>query len=314
MEHELIINVVQVLRKTSDEVSAISSSHRKYSFNVVAKNVKGKNLVLSVTADVDRVSKRAVKDLVVLSYTTKSVPLIVSNKCKGKELAEGVVYKRFGIYTINFETFKDMLEEEKYPQFYSEKGGIYVRIKGRVLRQLREKYNLSLGEVARSIGLTRKAIYEYERDSMDASAAVAQKLIELFGEEIIEEINPMEWNISKEELHRLIDENREISKLSKSVREVFPEDDYELYELYRCPFDAVAHSKHENIFLKVIYSREGRRIQRGDISEVTVIGEVARVLDAKLAFLVPDRNTYELVRDAIPSDVECEILTSSEKR
>ena len=122
MEYELLSDVVNVLNKNSERVSPVSTPHRRYSFNVVAKNVKGKNLVLAVTTDVDRVGRSSVRDLLVISYTTKSVPLIVSEKCKGKLLVKGVIYKRFGIYTMNFKTFKEIhsttLKREVYTLKY----------------------------------------------------------------------------------------------------------------------------------------------------------------------------------------------------
>jgi putative transcriptional regulator len=48
---------------------------------------------------------------------------------------------------------------------------------------------MSMGELAEMLGISRKAVYEYEKGAMDPSIEVAQKLIDIFGEDIVERVD-----------------------------------------------------------------------------------------------------------------------------
>lgn len=299
MDSQLVEEVVQILEEVRARYSRVPESRRRYSFNIVAAGVRGKRLVLTVTSNTESVSRNAAQDLVVLSYTTNSVPLIVSSRSKGRELEDGVVYRRFGIYTINVETLRTVLVKGENPRYYSEKGGIYVRIRGRVLRELRERYNLSLGEVARKLGLSRKAVYEYERDNIEASPQIARKLVQLFGEEVLEDINLLEWRAEENLLSEVRTELT--SSVPEEVREYFPEEEYHAYTLRKCPFEYVLRSKSESVFLKYVGEQEMRK--RRDLElEVTTASEVAEILDAKLAIVVEAPDLKQTVQEVITSD------------
>ena len=64
-----------------------------------------------------------------------------------------------------------------------------MRLDAERFREERERRGLSLGSVASLIGATRRAVYEYERSSMDIELGKALRILEALGEEVFAPID-----------------------------------------------------------------------------------------------------------------------------
>ena len=124
------------------------------------------------------------QDLKKASLTLDISPIIVAERIGRQKLEEGIVYEKSGIPMISISTLAMFAKGDKV-FIYSKKGSYYVKINAQALRALREKHGMSLGELAYRIGVSRKAIYEYERGNMDVTLETAGRIYEVFGEEAI---------------------------------------------------------------------------------------------------------------------------------
>jgi len=88
---------------------------------------------------------------------------------------------------MNVETFERILDGEKV-FLYKTRGGIFVKINSKELKKKREEMGLSLGEVAQALGVSRISIYDYEREDSYVSIDIAEKLVELFGDDILGDV------------------------------------------------------------------------------------------------------------------------------
>lgn len=176
---------------------------RRKALDLIA--VKGKELlIIKGSENTTTIMENETRELKAISRVFNGKSLIVSRKFHSRALEDYILYERHKIPTVTPKGLEMLVSGELY--VYSNRGGYFVNINGRVLRKAREERGLSLGDLACILGVSRKAIYEYERGSISASINVALKLIEIFGEEVIEPLS----------LERLDEERKHESLLVKT--------------------------------------------------------------------------------------------------
>ncbi len=187
--------MVKGIQKLTDEVSDTLRSkgfkigfleypvNERKSIDLIARRGNEKFLI-KVSYEVDNVGHREAYELSAISDVFGGLGVLIGKKAKKKELEDFVVYERHGLPAITPETLKELIENERI-YVYADRGGYYVRIDGRKLREKREERNMSLGDIAYLLGVSRKAVYEYERSKMNLSLTTALRLVEIFGEDIL---------------------------------------------------------------------------------------------------------------------------------
>lgn len=147
-------------------------------FDLVAR--KGNQLLLvKVLSNIDALTKEDADALQLVAHFFKATPLIVGNKTRKGELDSGVVYKRHGVSTIAPRSFQRMVVEEKMPREFAQRGGRLVAIDGTKLREVRLEQQRTTGDLADCIQVSARAILAYEKNEMDVSIDVAERLEKL---------------------------------------------------------------------------------------------------------------------------------------
>jgi len=160
---------------------------RPRSFDLIARKYRTL-LVIKVVAHIDSVSEEVAFDLEVISRHLGGVPLIVGERARDAELERGAVYVRYGIYAISPSTLYDYFVEKIPPLVYASPGGLYVNINGDTLKELREKRNMSLGDMGHVLGVSRRTISKYE-SGMGTTLDVAIRIEEFFDTGVVESID-----------------------------------------------------------------------------------------------------------------------------
>ena len=159
---------------------------RPRSFDLIAK--KGDTLVIiKVVSHIDSVTADIAWDLNLIARYLQATPLIVGERARDAELERGVVYIRYGLFALSPETLYDYFAEGLSPMVYASPGGLYVKIKGDLLREVRERSRMSLGDLASHLGVSRRTISKYE-SGMGTTLDVAIRLEELFSAPLVETI------------------------------------------------------------------------------------------------------------------------------
>ncbi|MDI9619809.1 MAG: helix-turn-helix domain-containing protein [Candidatus Nezhaarchaeota archaeon] len=171
----VIAKVRGALRDRGFEVSRPYVNERS-SINIVARN-DDRLILVKALKKMDELKTCCSMEIKKASYALKASPIVVSEG-EEEEIDEEAVYEKYGVYILHPNTLKSYLEDRKQYVYY--KGGrFYARINGEKLREIRERVGLSLGGLAGMLGITRKAVYEYERNEMDAAIDVAAKLYDI---------------------------------------------------------------------------------------------------------------------------------------
>ena len=198
MDKELLAaHVEEVLRE-----AGFSTSDRCYlrprSFDLAARR-DDQFLFLKILSNIDGLNERTALEIRRLAKHLLASPILVGEKTRDQYLERGAVYFRYGIPTLSLFTLADCLLEGALPLVYAAHGGLYVRIDGDRMRQIRLARGISLGALATELGVSRRTISKYEVEDMDTSVDVALKLEEIFNEELIEPVDPFQTEAVAEE-------------------------------------------------------------------------------------------------------------------
>ncbi len=179
---ELVKKVASILSSHSIDVDILRYPYKgERSVDLITST----KLMIKISRKLIDISKREINELKAAAYILNSFPLIVSEYFTDEKIESGIVFEKNDIDVIDPETLDMYLSGEKV-SIYSRKGMFYVRINGKMLERYRRKRGMSLGDLANILGVSRKSVYEYEKGLMDPSVDIAEKLLDVFGEEIID--------------------------------------------------------------------------------------------------------------------------------
>jgi putative transcriptional regulator len=150
-------------------------------------------LLLKLIMNIDSFKEDQAYELRKLAYMLSGFPLIVGENIRSNtDIEDGVVYTRYEIPAVSKETLRNLLINQLPPLIYAYRGGFKVKFDGALLKEKRLEKSFSLGDFAREIGVSKRAIYEYERGSVDVSLETAMKIEELLDEPLTIAINLFE--------------------------------------------------------------------------------------------------------------------------
>ncbi|BDR92553.1 helix-turn-helix domain-containing protein [Vulcanisaeta souniana] len=278
MGNELIAHVLSFAASRRAKVLLIGDSSLSYDAIIripnYDKDEEGK-FIIKVREDAGKVNREAIIDLVVLAKVSNSTPIIVGVKYDNEEMDDGVAYKTHGIYAMGIRTFKRILDNDSI-KFVKDKGIVKASVRGQLLRRLREDRGMSLGDLAKLLGVTRRTVYEYERESIEASERTARMLVSLFNDDVLKDINlrPNDEEVIKDvsARERMVDEN---------VKELLPS--FKLYSLVKAHTKMAAHSPGESYLVE-----DKRRLSNEVVN-------VAKVLGVGLALIEAEKHDVEFL-------------------
>ena len=216
-EFELMLeNVLNILRKGGYTIHLVSYPEDRRSIDIVAK--KEKDVVLiKVALDAEKIGNLEVEDLRKSSIAYSASSMIVAKTYKGRELEEDVVYVRGNINVVSPELLEKYIVRKEKPLIYNVKGIYVLKLDPQKFCERRAELNLSRGELAEALGLTRKALYLYEKGETMVSLNTALQLAEFMGEDIFKEIDPLKDKINEEDFTIIHSERERLDKELSSI-------------------------------------------------------------------------------------------------
>ena len=272
-QDRLVQTVISVLIMAGYNVSE-RCGIRPRSFDIIAR--KDVNLlVIKVVPHIDSVGEESAHDLALIARHLDATPIIVGERARDSELERGAVYIRHGIVATNSKTLYDFLVDEVPPLVFAQPGGLYVNINGGKLRELRESRNLSLGDLASSLGVSRRTISKYE-SGMSTTLDIAICLEELFDAAIVEAIDILKKSSG---LPAKSEQKEHEDNSPPDFRRI----GIETHTMCRAPFDALAVYEKKTILTG--YGTAQKTIRHagliGNISEITESRAVCVLTDYK---------------------------------
>lgn len=259
-QDRLLQMVISVLLMSGFRVSE-RFSMRPRSFDLIASD-KDTILVIKVVSHIDSISDEIARDLDHIARYLRGSPIIIGERARDSELERGAVYVRYGIYAINVSTLYDAFVEKIPPLVYASPGGLYVSINGEVLHELRERNNLSLGDLANLLGVSRRTISKYE-SGMGTTLDIALKIEEVFDVGLVSAIDLIQYEPHFEEEAENPEEELPMGFLERIGMS--------LHAMHRAPFQALIEFSDHSILTG--YGTTQKVVRRaaliGNISQIT---------------------------------------------
>ncbi|MEM0232641.1 MAG: helix-turn-helix domain-containing protein [Candidatus Nezhaarchaeales archaeon] len=311
----VLAKTIEALHESGFETSKPYANERS-SINIVARS--GDSLVLiKALNDVNELKGCCTLEIKRAGYALRATPLIVGEKEGAHDIDREVVYEKQGVYIVHPDALREHFEGKKHYVYY--KGGrLYVRIDGKKLREKREKIGLSLGDLANLVGVSRKAIYEYEKDEIDATIDVASKLYEVLSmyvgeEEALKVFKPVDIlsdvmvaEVKESERRPIISRSRRW-RLQEEVASKLLRLGFSIFRFKDAPFNLIAKKNGERG--KVILILTIETLSNRFREEIEVLRDVAEV--AKVGGLIVTRKV--LHEEGIISAQDLEGITNPDE-
>lgn len=303
---ERAIDRIQELLRSAGFFVSDTHSVRPTSFDLVARR-DSTLLVLKVLKNIDALDPEEARRLRELGELFPAVALVIGQTSGATALEAGVVYNRYGVPIIAEESLADYVQKGVPPFLFSSPGGVFARIDGERLRQVREARSLSLGALASIAGVSRRTIQLYE-EGAGAEVHVIERLEEYIGEPIALPIDLLRASpvgrrargeSEEEESEPAAGRRGRFAEEERATRargppttgdamrdDVFRQLDgmgWEVVVTVRCPFDAFTHGETRSAQEVLLTSVGNLRTAQ---HRAEVLQELARVLEAHALFVV----------------------------
>lgn len=238
----LVGNVIAMLEDAGFLVSDRCAVRPK-SFDVAARRDKDVILV-KILGNIDSFDTATGTEMRRLGVYLDATPLVIGLRTRDEQLEPGVVYFRHGVPVLSPDTAMDLFVEEVPPLIYAAPGGLYVSIDGDILADSREENELSLGQLASELGVSRRTVSKYE-DGMNASVEVAVQLEELFDAPLTDPVDVFDPS----EVHEddSTPDDPEVDPDDEKLVTVLTRVGFEVHPTLRSPFKAVSEDEREKM-------------------------------------------------------------------
>jgi putative transcriptional regulator len=280
MDKELLAESVSGLLKQAGFAISARCYLRPRSFDLAARR-EDLFLLIKILSNIDAMNERTAVEVRRLAKHLLGRTILIGEKTRDQYLERGAVYFRYGIPTVSVPTLADCLLEGLLPLVYAAHGGLYVRIDGSLLRQLRLDRGISLGSLASSLGVSRRTISKYEMESMDTSIDVAVRLEEIFEEEIILPVDIFKSG-------RLDDMPKQITD---NVLQLLSQMGFEVFPTAQAPFDAV--SRDEDLVVLTGISKFSQNM----LKKAKLMSSLSAVAGTRSAVIVEGESKVECIGD-----------------
>ena len=292
--------VRKTLVKTGFFVSDLTNTYT-ISFDIVSRR-DNLLLVIKVLYNVDGFNKYNAHDLKVLAQFLEASPLLIGERSGVGNLEQGIVYLRHGVPMMSQSTLEDFFIEGIPPYIFTARGGYYSKVDENKIKNLRIENEISLGVLAKAIGVSRKAVQMYEH-GMCPNVDIAIKLEKYFNKDIIQPINPFSYSVEKVEIS---EQTRELGKLEKDVLNRLDDLGYDVVVTKKCPFNALTKDKEILIFTGV--GKYEKKLKE----KARVIAEISRIAERYSVLFVKDGKRKNI--EGTPSISTQELKKSSDSK
>ncbi len=241
MKQELLDKLDNFLLKSGFTVRNLSGN----CFDILARR-QGQILLIKVLEDANSISRQHTDEMLNVAAYINASPLIITQKA-GSMLEDNIVYSRFDVHTMNFDTFVNCVSN-KFPFVRRSKAGLTASISGQKLREKREELGYSLNGLSKKVGVTSRMIIKYENENSEITISKAMKLYEIFGDCIFNEVDIFSQNSSPQ------------SRFETEVSQKYVELGFKATETKKTPFDIIAR-KDESLILTNVRDKVNPHLQ-----------------------------------------------------
>lgn len=260
---EIVEQTVQILLNSNYQVIEYPEK-MDLCFELIARHVSGEvpNLIIKIVENIDNIKNYYINELKIVSHLIHAFPIIIGLRNRRDFLADGTIYLRDNLISINLSTLTKVIQNPIIPLAIAKQGGFFYNIDGEKIVNLRNEKELTQKELADRMNLSSKAIGQYEKGRMRASSEHAQMLKKILGESVVlplDIFDILKDSISsfklKESLQRRITKKTE--EFMKEINEIVADTGLKVYWTRRSPYDLFIYDEPEEENARIDYKLVG---------------------------------------------------------
>ena len=286
---QLVQEVIQHLEEAGFDLSS-ECDVRPSCFDLVARK-DNQLLFVKILTNIDALTKDDALSLQTVAHFFNATPLIIGKRTRRGSLDEGVVYQRYGLSTIAPRSFQSMISERKMPREFIQRGGRFVAIDGSKLKEVRLSHSMTKEDLAKCIQVSARAILAYEKDEMEVSAEVAERIEKVLETDLVIPIDVLSRQF-KQERPIPIPPSHELPDLENRVNEFFGRLGMRVLWTDRAPFH-VAAKEDEQPLMSGVGSLKSWSLQK----RMEIIRSVSEITESDAIIIVEEGRAEETVSD-----------------
>ncbi|HEC87991.1 MAG TPA: transcriptional regulator [Thermoplasmata archaeon] len=291
MKKEELLNTTRILLEKAGFYCSEVCRVRPSGFDFIARK-DNQLFVIKILNNIDALASDVANEMIAVAKFLEGIPIVIGNKTCSSLLEDGVVYFRYGVPIITPPTLEDYLRGMS-PFICAAPGGFYVNIDGNLLKKIRGEKGISVGQLARVVGVSRRTIRLYEQGER-ASIEMAERITEFLEADIIKPVDFWEeTRKEKIEIERKIDD--EIFRILEEMGAF-------ILPTQRSPFNAMTKIINE----KFIVGMKERKI----VEKARIISNLARVAE-KESVIFMDKSFRKNI-EGVPIVIKEELLKMRE--
>jgi putative transcriptional regulator len=256
-------------------------------FDIIARKDQSL-LILKVLINIDALSEEVAQELKKLAHLLQATPILIGEKNSLGKLEDDVAYFRFGIQAITYTTFKNHIYEGATINAYAAPGGLYVKLNEQKLRKLRLEQNISLGQFARYVRVSRRTAQMYE-EGMNARIEIAARIEELLGSSVIDPIDILAPSIPHNDTLSTHTSIKNFEDFQQKIFTILEKVGYHIIPMNRCPFEAVSTEKN-NVLLTCV-DRYNKKL----IKKAYIITHISKITERHAVIFTDNEQAKENV-------------------
>jgi len=247
--------------------------------------------LIKVYTNIGNASPKDASELQKISQCFSTTPIIIGEKTRRKPLQDDTVYSRYGIHAINPKTLENIVLHDMHPLVEAGPGGYYIKLDGNLIRENRQKLELSIGKVAEMMGISRRTLYGYERGMTKASVSAAYKLEWILGVPLAQFIDVFQSNQANgffATAKRILTGRQFLQTVCRK----FTHFNFRVVHIKRAPFDIIAQCSGKG--LKMICGVADKK-ERNINQRTEEIISISKIINAQPVFItdgekIPNNN------------------------
>ena len=287
--NQLMREVMTNLEEAGFELSS-QCDVRPSCFDLVARR-GGRLILVKVLSNIDALTKEDAVALQQVALFFNATALVVGERARRGVLEEGTVYKRYGVYTVTPPSFNSVTAHGQAPREFIQRGGKFVAIDGVRLREARTSRKMTKEQLAECVEVSTRAILAYEKDEMDVSSDVADRLEKVLETDLVIPIDILRKPIGRKHLDRPR-LPKDIPDIEKRVNEFFERLGMKVLWTDRAPFH-VAAKEEGPPFLTGIGSLRSLTLHK----RVEILKSVSKVAESSAMIVVEEGKADEQVSE-----------------
>jgi putative transcriptional regulator len=231
-------------------------------------------ILVRAQLDIDNFSHADSVELRSISGCMSGASLLIGERAREKPLEDDTVYSRYEVLTVTPKTFENSVVRKTYPLIHAGPGGCYVEVDNEVIKRRRQELGLSVGEMAKMAGISRRTLYGYEHGMAKASVSSAYNIVHILGVPVARPIKVLERAKTQYKCFLRAKFAMAKRKLLQRILSKFAL--YRVVTVKKAPFDFILTFREEDVKIIGGVATDKERELDKRVDEILSVGRVVK--------------------------------------